>query len=130
MTSIRKAIYAYCFSVVLFLVTICVFLAILFSERANESLYLVCAALMIICGICYYFSNKRITCEGGYTYVQAYLFYRECVKNGVCANFELLCDRDLDVILELSKSHDYCDGFNSDQVKNMFFHGYEVSKII
>ena len=120
----------YFLTIALFFSIIIIFLVIFCFQQTNVVLYIICALLLVVCGASYYVVNKKVTCDDGYTFIQAYFFYKKCLKEGVNPEPSRIDSNDLKIICDMIKKYDYCEGFDTDKAKGLFTIGYDVSKIM
>lgn len=126
----RKLICLYTASIALLLFSLLLFIFIFCFAPRNTALYLICFSLFSLCAIISYYTNKRMLCEEGYTWVQAYSFYKKSQKRGVHSEPQKLTPKDMETLRQLAKNCEFCEGFKTNNIRTLFQIGYDVSKIL
>lgn len=104
MKEIKNLKYLFC-SFVILAALMAVFVKAFIS---NELIYFLISAVLTVVFILFYsFVIKKITCEEGFTVVQAFFFYKRCKKAGI-VDFSENLDDDKKKCLELILSDYAC----------------------
>ena len=54
-----------------------------FLNKKNLTTFIILMLMLAVSSVLYYMFSKKIKMPGGYTAVQAWLFYRRCLKSGL-----------------------------------------------
>lgn len=120
----------YFMSIAFLLLTFLMFILLFCFRQSDKNMYFICLAMLIIFCIFYSSSNKKILCEDGYNWIQAYFFYKKCRAKGVKSKPHRIRKTEVEMILEVTKEFDFCRNFDCDKAVKIYEVGYEVSKII
>ncbi len=113
----------------LFLVAfaICFFIAFV----KNELIYfLISAVLVTLFLVTYSISSKKITTKDGYTLVQAYDFYKKCLKEDVYNGSGILDGSNLSHVQPITDTCEYAKNLNAKQLKRLYSHGWAVAQYV
>lgn len=96
----------------------------------RERYYVYSALIIIFAGLLYAVANKLTKCEDGYTSIQAFMFYKKCIRAGVVSKPDKLNKKEIDIISEIASEYEYCKEFTVQQKKQLYKEGFEISRML
>lgn len=97
-----------------------------FLHRKTQTTFLILLLLLGISSMLYYLYNKKIEMPGGYTAVQAWLFYRCCKKEGLKTTAKFFSD--LDAQKRVIQKFDFSKELDQKSIRRLYDDGIAVEK--
>ena len=127
MNSSRKDILLYLLSFVLLAISF-VFFILAFYHSIQISYYIFSTVFLIAFCIYYKLVSKRIACDEGYNLIQAYIFYKKCVKTGVIHKSKGFEEAELKTLMKVASEYDFAKKYDLHTIKKMYLNGYKTEK--